>query len=98
MTTQFSEAVIDKAHGYYERRKRTMRDLGRGVYSVKGSAAKPYIVRTDADPDRRKMSWATCTCPHGKNAGGGLAHCSHVVAVLLAIRNGDTLLEGEFTP
>lgn len=92
MTDLFSSEVLSKGQTYYVQRATRMRSLGSGVFTVRGTANEPYVVRTDADRAARTMSWATCTCAHGRNAGGGLARCSHVVAVLLAVREGAPLV------
>lgn len=83
----FSPEVIHKAERYLE----DGRVLGAGhdVFLVKGSARFPYRVQTDANPITRQVTWASCTCPHGSNTGGPeLPHCSHIAAVLMAIRDG----------
>jgi uncharacterized Zn finger protein len=45
-------------------------------------------VQTDADPETRRLTYVSCTCPHGLNTGGS-ASCSHAVAVLITIRNAE---------
>lgn len=83
----FSEAVIDKARDYLVKDAVRRDRASAGVYWVAGSAKKPYMVSTDADPEARTASVASCTCPHGKN-NPGRARCSHVVAVLVTVRDG----------
>lgn len=41
-----------------------------------------YRVQTDYLPRVHALTWVTCTCPHGMNAGGGLASCKHAAAVV----------------
>ena len=81
--TVFSDAVLAKAYGYvaghvYARDEQ--------VWIVRGS--KRYVVRTDADPVKRTVTWASCTCPHGTQAPVGFPRCSHVAAVLIVVKEG----------
>lgn len=83
---EFSDDVISKAKGFVRRKVVTPDPEVAGVYFVQGSAKKPYRVQTDASLRRGKVTWASCTCPHGRNLSTGTARCSHVVAVLMVIR------------
>jgi uncharacterized Zn finger protein len=62
-------------------------DHPHAIWWVTGSNGDNYRVQADYDPTRRTLSWITCTCPHGLNAGGGAARCYHVAAVLLLLRD-----------
>jgi hypothetical protein len=97
VNTRFSEEVIRKAK-HYVSGKRVAKSPYEGVYYVKGSAARPYAVRTDADPQTRKASWISCSCPHGANVGAGSAQCSHAVAVLFVIKDAIPLPVEEGQP
>jgi hypothetical protein len=46
---------------------------------------KRYRVQTDYNPATNKVSWVTCTCPHGMHAGPDQTRCYHVGAVLMEI-------------
>lgn len=83
----FSPEVITKAERYLDEDR--VRAAGNDVFLVQGSARQPYRVQTDANPVTRQVTWALCSCPHGANNGGPkLPKCSHVVAVLIVIRDG----------
>lgn len=79
---EFSLDVIDKAHRYI--RESRVKQGADGVWWVSGSAI-PITYRVQTDAADGKATWITCSCPHGQHAGG-LAKCSHAVAVLLTIR------------
>ena len=81
--TSFSETVLLKAYEYVAGRVVARDD---GVWIVRGS--KRYVVRTDADSDKRTVTWASCTCPHGTQAPVAFPRCSHVAAVLIVVREG----------
>lgn len=83
----FSEEVLGKARRYLADGRVTP-DPHPGTYWVQGSGPKRYRVQTDADEGDRRITFAVCSCPHGKNTSGLAAHCSHVAAVLLLIRDG----------
>lgn len=82
---EFSQDVLSKAQRYYENNKVLMDDGG--VFWVVGSARKPYRVQTDFNWDNGQLRWVSCSCLHGGNTSAGRAKCSHVVAVLLMLRD-----------
>lgn len=63
------------------------------VFTVVGDHAR-YIVRTDGH------TYGSCQCPHGRqrHRQGNNAKCSHLVAVLLALRTGAELEEIDTGP
>lgn len=59
------------------------------IWWVTSSAGgtRRYRVQSDYDPATKKLSWCTCTCPHGMAKGGGTSRCYHVAAVLMSVRD-----------
>lgn len=82
----FSSAVTSKGREYAQYGHVRQDPEHPDVYRVRGSGTKPYRVQTDADPQTRKVSWISCTCPYAQNNLGMFAECSHAVAVLVTIR------------
>jgi len=80
----FSPDVITKAYGYVGDGK--VFRSSPGVWEVHGTAR--YLVHTDADPETRSVTWASCSCPHGKQAPRKFPVCSHVAAVLAVVKHG----------
>lgn len=89
MTWTFSDEVIEKAKRYLAENRVAIDPEQDTVFWVTGTTQhqRAYRVQTDADPKTRKVTWIACTCPHGQNVGAGTAKCSHVVAVLMLIRD-----------
>lgn len=85
--TVFSDSVLAKAHGYVESKRVHLR--AEQTWVVRGS--KRYVVRTDADPEARTVTWASCSCPHGTQAPVSFPRCSHVAAVLVIVKEGLTV-------
>lgn len=86
----FSIEVRAKARRYL-RQQRVFATDAPGRYIVRGSAPRPYVVHTDADPVRRRVSYISCSCSHGTYQGAGAAWCSHAAAVLIALQEGIAL-------
>lgn len=84
---EFSDEVVEKAHRYLAEKRVTMVDGDPKAWNVRGSAKEPYRVRTDATDG--KVTWVGCSCAHGKHTAMGISRCSHAVAVLLMIRDGE---------
>ncbi len=77
-----SEFVKAKAKKYFESGAAT--EKVPGVWAVKGTGPRPYIVQTDGRIGHRYLSQIVCTCEHGKHVSGR-ARCSHAVAVAMVI-------------
>lgn len=86
----FSIEVRAKARRYLAQQRVFATDAP-GRYIVRGSAPRPYVVHTDADPVRRRVSYISCSCSHGTHQGAGAAWCSHAAAVLIALQEGQQL-------
>lgn len=87
----FSSTVIDKAHRLLTHG--SVKFVEAGVYHVYGESRDvPYLVTTDADPGTRKAKKGTCSCKWANNSPPHrppwVSTCSHVAAVLLAVRDG----------
>lgn len=84
---KFSPDVIRKARAYVKDNRVAIDPGHEGIYWVTGTRlGSAYRVQTDADHETGKITYITCTCPHGLNIGAGTAKCSHAVAVLLTIK------------
>lgn len=83
----FSDAVLAKARKLINTDKMKRDDTHRNVWWVSSARGdKTYRVQSDLNPETGRLSWLTCTCPHGLNTGAGTTHCYHAAAVLLMHR------------
>lgn len=83
-----SDNVLEKAHRYRRKGLVVADPEADGVWWVTSEHPphRDYRVQTDADPATMKATWVSCTCPHGAN-NGGLARCTHAVAVLMVFKD-----------
>jgi hypothetical protein len=87
----FSEPVLKKARKLIGSERVSRDQQFDAIWWVKSSASDhTYRVQSDFDRVTRKLSWVTCTCPHGLNVGAGTASCYHVAAVLMLLRDEQT--------
>lgn len=83
----FSDAVLEKAKALSDEQV-TPDDSYPDIWWVEASGGERYYrVQTDFNPVSRTISWVTCTCPHGLNAGAGETTCYHAAAVLIRLRD-----------
>lgn len=88
----FSEPVLKKARHLLKGERVTRDDEHPAIWWVGSSAGdRTYRVQSDFDPTSRVLTWVTCTCPHGLNTGAGTAFCYHVAAVLMLLRDEQTV-------
>lgn len=85
MADRFSEDVLTKARKLVNADKLVWDDTYPNICWVTGSKNDRYRVQTDYDLVTGKLSWITCTCPHGLNVGAGATRCYHAAAVLLEL-------------
>lgn len=108
MTSQppFSPEVILKAERLLgakteDGQPKLLRDTAfPGIWWVTPSSGETrrYRVQTDWTPEQQRLSYVTCTCPHGMAKGGGTSRCYHVAAVLMSmveIEQGKVESKGE---
>lgn len=89
----FSEAVLTKARKLLTSERVKRDDEHPAIWWVGSSAGdRTYRVQSDFNPATRRLSWVTCTCPHGLNKGAGKAHCYHVCSVLMLLREDKPLI------
>lgn len=82
---EFSPSVIDRARKLYDSGAVAVGSAG--SYTVDSDSGSTYRVTMDAEEVRDGLiSWVSCTCRHGRSAKGR-ARCSHVVAVLMYLRD-----------
>lgn len=90
MSSAFSPEVTAKARRYAGEkgrvRPRSASPSGDGSWAVTGTAGEVYT--TQVVLEGRTVEQITCTCPHGETKGG-VARCSHALAVLLVIRRNE---------
>jgi uncharacterized Zn finger protein len=83
MTRVFSDAVLAKSRSYLANGHVHRDAEAENMWWVQGADlmnSRPYRVQVVMDGDL--ILTRTCTCEHGKNAGGS-ATCSHVAAALI---------------
>lgn len=94
--TLFSPTVIDKGRALltegrvYSDTPNT--EFPITTFKVQGSALYTVTLTSSRTQDRVVLG-ALCSCPHGKHSAS--AHCSHVVASLLVMRDGIEVPEYE---
>lgn len=89
---KFSETTLTKARKLV-RSGRIERDAEHSAiwWVTSENRSKVYRVQSDFDRRTRRLSWVTCTCPHGLATGAGAAFCYHVAGVLMKMRDEQTV-------
>jgi len=90
MSIEFSDFTLEKGRRYADEGR--VSRLTDDSYVVAGTEDYRVTIETSAGAP----AWAICSCPHGRSAVeyADLAKCSHVVAVLLTIRQRDESMRG----
>lgn len=88
LTSRHSPASLEKAKQLLQEKRVEAREGSAWRYLVGGS--KPYEVRILSKPEDwsdegEELPWVTCTCNHGRHAGGE-ASCYHAAAVLIMLK------------
>jgi hypothetical protein len=88
VTDYFSRETLEKAHLMLRTSESHVEPDPdhRNIWWVVPRTNVKYRVQTDYDPATKRLTWVTCTCPHGLHAGGGMAKCYHAAAVFILIR------------
>lgn len=83
----YSMEVLVKAHKLLDSDRIRADDQFANIWWVDSSSGNSiYRVQSDFKPETRKLTWITCTCPHGLFNGAGETRCYHAAAVLLLLR------------
>jgi hypothetical protein len=92
---EFSDTVLAKAKALSDEKVMPDDDYPDIWWVEASSGDQFYRVQSDYDPGTRTLSWVTCTCPHGLNAGAGETTCYHAAAVLMRLRDNPIDQEGD---
>jgi hypothetical protein len=84
----YSAEVLDKAHELLARGGLRPDEEFANIWWITSlnTPGALYRVQSDFNPEKRSLSWITCTCPHGLIVGAGQTHCYHAAAVLITLR------------